>query len=72
VSQNGHFRHVSLQRQITLNLINNLKKSTMKTLNFELTEEIFSEFALTNDEMICVRGGEIDPTPLPTPPPIRL
>jgi hypothetical protein len=44
----------------------------MKTLNFELTENIFSEFALTNDEMICVRGGESDPIVLPTPPPIRL
>ena len=37
----------------------------MKTLNFELTKSIFDEFALTNEEMINVRGGEIDPTPTP-------
>jgi hypothetical protein len=44
----------------------------MKTLNFELTEVMFDEFALTNDEMINIRGGEIEPTPLPTLPPIKI
>lgn len=44
----------------------------MKTLNFELTKGIFDEFALTNDEMINVRGGDIEPTPRPTPPPIKI
>jgi hypothetical protein len=44
----------------------------MKTLDFELTNVIFDEFALTNEEMINVRGGEIDPTPSPSQPPIRL
>ena len=44
----------------------------MKTLNFELTKGIFEEFVLTNDEMINVRGGEIDPTPTPSKPPIKI
>lgn len=43
----------------------------MKTLNFDLTS-IFDEFALSNDEMINVRGGEIEPTPLPSNPPIKI
>ena len=42
----------------------------MKTLNFELTKDIFNEFALSNEEMIYVRGGELDPVALPVPPPI--
>jgi len=42
----------------------------MKTLNFELTKDIFNEFALSNEEMIYVRGGELDPITLPNPPPI--
>ncbi|MEI8225389.1 MAG: hypothetical protein WCG82_05625 [Bacteroidota bacterium] len=44
----------------------------MKTLNFELTKDIFNEFALSNEEMIYVRGGELDPVAIPTPPPIRI
>jgi hypothetical protein len=44
----------------------------MKTLNFESTKGIFDEFALTIEEMINVRGGEIEPTPKPTPPPIKI
>ncbi|MCX6320761.1 MAG: hypothetical protein NTX93_03030 [Bacteroidia bacterium] len=45
----------------------------MKTLNFELTKDIFNEFALSNEEMIYVRGGEeTDPVSLPTPPTIRI
>lgn len=44
----------------------------MKTLNFEITNEMLKEFALTNEEMITVRGGEDDSEPrtLPTRPPI--
>jgi hypothetical protein len=42
----------------------------MKTLNFELTKDIFNEFALSNEEMIYVRGGDSEPVPMPTPPPI--
>jgi len=45
----------------------------MKTLNFELTKDIFNEFALSNEEMIYVRGGDAtDPVVLPTPPPIKI
>ena len=44
----------------------------MKTLKFELTKDIFNEFALSNEEMIYVRGGEGDPIVLPPPPPIRI
>jgi len=44
----------------------------MKTLNFELPKGIFDEFALSTEEMINVRGGVIDPTPLPTTPPIKI
>jgi hypothetical protein len=44
----------------------------MKALNFELTKDILNEFALSNEEMIKVRGGEIEPTPLPPTPPIKI
>ena len=44
----------------------------MKTLNLELAPDIFNEFALTNEEMINVRGGEGDPIVLPSIPPIRV
>jgi len=42
----------------------------MKTLNSKLTKDIFTKFALTNEEMICVRGGENDPIIKTTPPPV--
>jgi|WetSurMetagenome_2_1015567.scaffolds.fasta_scaffold70650_2 hypothetical protein len=44
----------------------------MKTQTLELTKDIFSTFALHNEEMINVRGGnsEGEPIVLPTPPPI--
>jgi hypothetical protein len=46
----------------------------MKTLNLELTNEMLKEFALSNEEMITVRGGtdEGEPRTLPTFPPIIL
>jgi hypothetical protein len=44
----------------------------MKTLNFETTKSIFDEFALSNEEMINVRGGDLDPLPTPTKPPIKI
>jgi hypothetical protein len=44
----------------------------MKTLNFELTSDIFNEFALSNEEMIYVRGGEADPIVKTTNPPIKI
>ena len=46
----------------------------MKTQTFELTKDIFSTFALANEEMINVRGGDGggEPIVLPTPPPILI
>jgi hypothetical protein len=46
----------------------------MKTLKFELTKDIFNEFALSNEEMIYVRGGDAqgDPISYPTPPPVKI
>lgn len=42
----------------------------MKTLDFEKTVDIFAEFALSNEEMINVRGGDGDP--ILTPPPVKI
>lgn len=44
----------------------------MKTLNFEQTNDIFNDFELTVEEMICVRGGDSDPVMNPSVPPIRI
>jgi len=46
----------------------------MKTLNIEIMTEIYKEFLLSDEEMICVRGGsaEGDPIILPNPPPVKL
>jgi hypothetical protein len=44
----------------------------MKTLNSKLTKDIFTEFALSIEEMISVRGGENDPIIKSTVPPVIL
>jgi hypothetical protein len=44
----------------------------MKNQNFELTIDIFNEFQLSNEEMICVRGGEGDPIIKTTTPPVKI
>ncbi|MEI6049518.1 MAG: hypothetical protein WCS03_11515 [Bacteroidota bacterium] len=44
----------------------------METLNFELTVDIFNKFALSNEEMIYVRGGEGEPIIKPNPPPVKI
>jgi ABC-type ATPase involved in cell division len=46
----------------------------MKTLNFEETRDIFAEFALSNEEMIYVRGGsgEGEPTLILFPPTVKI
>ena len=45
----------------------------MKTHNFDTNFDIFVVFALSNDEMITVRGGnDGEPTPTTPPPPIRI
>ena len=43
----------------------------MKTLNFEKSKNIFAEFALSNVEMIKVRGGD-DGEPSPILPPVKI
>lgn len=43
----------------------------MKTMNFEKLNDLFTEFTLSNEEMIKVRGGG-EPIILPTPPIIRI
>jgi hypothetical protein len=43
----------------------------MKTQNFETNFDIFASYALSNDEMITVRGGG-EPTPTTPPPPIKI
>jgi hypothetical protein len=40
----------------------------MRTLDQKLTKDIFNEFALSNEEMIIIRGGDGDPTPPIKPP----
>jgi hypothetical protein len=44
----------------------------MKTTNLELTIDLLSKFALSNEEMINVRGGEGEPIIKPTIPPVRI
>ena len=42
----------------------------MKTLASKIETGSFTDFILTNEEMINVRGGENDPIVKPTMPPI--
>lgn len=45
----------------------------MKTLNFEPIEEIFGNYALTAEEMICIKGGDAgEPIVKPAQPPVRI
>jgi len=44
----------------------------MKTLNSQMTKDIFTEFALSNEEMIYVRGGEGDPIVKTILPPVLI
>lgn len=32
--------------------------------------DLFTAYSVTNEEMLCVRGGEEDPVPKPNIPPI--
>ena len=45
---------------------------TINTLNSKLTKDIFTEFALSIEEMICVRGGDGDVIIKSTMPPVIL
>lgn len=54
-------------------LVSILKTETMKTLNFKKTENTFAKFALSNEEMINVRGGgEGEPIIKPPVPPVKI
>ncbi|MBW6500669.1 MAG: hypothetical protein K0B05_04670 [Bacteroidales bacterium] len=46
----------------------------MKTLNLEVVKDILREFILSDEEMICVRGGnkDGDPIVMPNPPPVKI
>ena len=44
----------------------------MKTQNSLVTIDIFNVFALSNEEMINIRGGEGDPVLMGTVPPILI
>lgn len=42
-------------------------------MEFNNVEEIFNDFVLTEDEMLCVRGGDGgEPILLPSVPPVRI
>jgi hypothetical protein len=43
----------------------------MKTLNFELSFDMFAEYALSTEDMFKVRGGG-EPETMPPPPPIKI
>ena len=52
-------------------MIKNLKE--MKTLTMKNTDEIFNEYALSAEEMICVKGGDQgEPIVKPCTPPVRI
>jgi hypothetical protein len=40
----------------------------MKTKNLESITDIFGQFVLSTEEMVCVRGGEDNPPKPGTPP----
>jgi hypothetical protein len=45
---------------------------TKRTFNSNFVKDTFSHFTLTNEEMICVRGGEGDATPIIIQPPVKI
>lgn len=53
--------------------INNLKIKKMRTLNLRNIDEVFGEYALSVEEMICVKGGDAgEPIILPSTPPVKI
>jgi hypothetical protein len=45
----------------------------MKTLNLKNIDEIFNEYALTVEEMICIKGGDAgEPIIKPSTPPVKI
>ena len=53
--------------------INYKKLKEMKTLKLKNINEIFNEYTLTTEEMICVKGGESgEPILKPSIPPVKI
>jgi hypothetical protein len=45
----------------------------MKNLTLKNLDEIFSEYSLTAEEMICIKGGDAgEPILKPSTPPIKI
>jgi len=45
----------------------------MKTVNLKNIDEIFNEYALTVEEMICIKGGDAgEPIIKPSTPPVKI
>jgi hypothetical protein len=75
VSQNGTYRHVEVNKRIDSKHIQKnikIKYEIMKTPKLKLSTEVFTEFALSVEEMIFVRGGEGDPVNPPITPPVKV
>jgi hypothetical protein len=50
-----------------------IKIKKMKNLTLRNLDEIFNEYALTVEEMICVKGGDAgEPILKPSIPPIKI
>jgi hypothetical protein len=45
---------------------------TKRTFKSNLGKDTFIHFTLTNEEMICVRGGEGDATTIIIQPPVKI
>jgi len=50
-----------------------IKSKKMKNLTLRNLDEIFNEYSLTVEEMICVKGGNAgEPILKPSTPPIKI
>jgi hypothetical protein len=76
LSQNQVLRHDTVDSLPNYELPEisiNDKSKKMKNLTLRNLDEIFNEYALTTEEMICVKGGEAgEPILKPSTPPIKI
>jgi hypothetical protein len=42
----------------------------MKTTNLTISIDVFTAYEISSEEMLYIRGGEGDPAPKPTTPPV--
>ena len=49
-----------------------LNRETMKNLKMITATDVWNEFLLSNEEMICIHGGDDDPVVKPVKPPILI